>query len=349
MGWCIQLPGVSSRSADPPLPEGKARITCFWSWNPRGTWAVGGAVPQHLPSVLVGLVNYVREGSETVPVLLDYGKDIGISGLSYDTGRVMLSTTYAVVQSNDGSDGTRRQIEFGLSSNLGWDIQVQVKTQSGEETPSAEWSSFVGQSPPVIPGAAAPKRLVVRFVHSQLQPGEELVRVKLEIEQTASLSTGGRVRINGKVVPVQSMESVAPLRNLLEGSPGNSATSLAETETTESSRTGSPDGSVTGLQYRKGRDAATARSIASLIRRNYICEFAFQVKVDFRLYFTIAGARTEMAAGRGVERCISAPAKLYRQDSGRVPSGSCLRRCWHLGLVLDNHGSWHTSCLGQDI
>lgn len=270
MGWCIQLPGVSR--TDPPLPEGKARITCFWSWNPKGTWAVGGAVPQHLPSVLVGLVNYVRDGSEMVPVLLNYGKDIGISGVSYDTARVRLSANYAVVQSEDRDDGTRRQIEFGLSSSLGWDIQLQVKTQSGEETASAGWSSFVGQSPPAFPGAAAPKRLVVRFVHSQLQLGEELVRVKVEIEQTASLATGGRVRINGNLVPVQHMESIVPLRNLLEGSPGNSAISLAATETIESSRTGSPEGSVTGLQFRKGRDEATARSVASLIRRNYICE-----------------------------------------------------------------------------
>lgn len=199
-------------------------------------------------------------------MLLDYGKDIGISGASYDTSRVMLSTSYAVVQSDDGSsDGTRRQIEFGLSSSLGWDIQLQVKTQSGEETPSAEWSSFVGQSPPVYPGASAPKRLVVRFVHSPLQPGEELVRVKLEIEQTASLATGGRVRINGNPIPVQPMESIAPLRDLLDGSPGNSAISFTGTETTESSLAGSPEGSM------KGRDAATARSIASLIRRNYIC------------------------------------------------------------------------------
>lgn len=271
LAWCIQLPGVSSRSVDPPLAEGKARITCFWSWNPKGTWAVGGAVPQHLPSVICGLVDFVREGSDKMPSLLSYGESVIISDMSYDPARVMLSTHYNVIKTDDVKDGTKRQLEFGLSSTLGWDVQIQAKTQSGEESPSTGWMTFVGQSPPAVPGSAAPKRLVFRLVHAQLRGSDERVIVKVSIEQTASSSTGGRVRINGSPVPVQQMESIAPLRNLLDGSPGASAISLpATTNSEDTSRTGSPQESYEHL--RRGRSIVAERSVASLIRRNYICE-----------------------------------------------------------------------------
>jgi hypothetical protein len=220
------------------------------------------------------MVDYVREGSEKVPVLLGYGEDVAISAVSYDPSRVTLSANYAVVQSDDTNDGTLRQIEFGLSSSQGWDVQINTKTQTGEDSPSLVYSSFVGQSPPSIPGSAAPKRLVLRFVHSQLQPGEELVRVKITIEQTAvSTSGGGRVRINGHPVPVQQMESIAPLRNLLDGSPGASAMSLPTVDTANGSVTISREGSI---QTKKtGRRTASAeRGISSLIKRNYICELS---------------------------------------------------------------------------
>lgn len=229
-------------------------------------------MPQHLPSVISSLVDYVREGSEKVPVLLGYGQDVAISAVSYDPSRVTLSANYAIIQSDETDDGTRRQIEFGLSSTQGWDVQLQVKTQTGEESPSRGWSAFVGQSPPSIPGSAAPKRLVLRFVHSQLEAGEELVRVKVTIEQTAiSHSGGGRVRINGHPVPVQQMESIAPLRNLLEGSPGASAMSLPTVDTADNSVATSREGSLE-VKKRGKRNATAERGISSLIKRNYICE-----------------------------------------------------------------------------
>lgn len=270
MAWCIQLPSNSSRSADPPLPEGKARITCFWSWNPKGTWAVGGAVPQHLPTVLVGLVNYIRDGSEKVPVLLSYGNDVSITGLHYDPGRVTLSANYAVVRSDDAKDGTKRQLEFGVSSTQGWDVQVLVKSQNGEESPSLSWTSFVGQSPPSISGSAPPKRLVLRLLHSQLQPGEELVRVKVTIEQTvASAEAAAQVKVNGIPVPVLPM-TTTPLKELLGSSPGDSAMSLPTVDTASSLRTGSDDSTERQRLARNGRSSAVERGINSLIKRNYI-------------------------------------------------------------------------------
>ncbi|BEI90231.1 uncharacterized protein CcaverHIS019_0303010 [Cutaneotrichosporon cavernicola] len=211
LAWCIQLPGVAARTVDPPLPEGKARITCFWSWNPKGTWAVGGAVPQHLPTVIVGLVDFVRDGSEKMPSLLSYGDSVIISDMSYDPARVMLSTSYNVIKTDDIEDGTKRQLEFGMSSTLGWDVQIQAKNQNGEDSSSTMWNTFVGQLPPLVSGSPSPKRLLFRLNHAQLRGDDERVIVKVSIEQTASSPTRGRVRINGTPVPVQQMESIAPL------------------------------------------------------------------------------------------------------------------------------------------
>lgn len=252
---------------------------------------MGGAVPQHLPDVLVSLVDYVRDGSEKVPVLLGYGEDIAISAVSYDPSRVTLSANYSVVKSDESADGTRRQMEFGLSSTQGWDVQLQIKTQTGGDSTSTGWSSFVGQSPPTIPGSEAPKRLVLRFVHSELESTEELVRVRVTIEQTATPTGNARVRINGHPVAVQQMESISSLKNLLDESPGASAVSLATVDTTTPSHAGSSDGSTEAKKKRR-ITLAMQRGISSLIKRNYICELFPRSCSHARLHLSSTGTGT---------------------------------------------------------
>ncbi|WVR03981.1 hypothetical protein IAU60_000980 [Kwoniella sp. DSM 27419] len=268
LAWCIQLPS-STHSSDGP-PEGKARITCFWSWNPKGAWAVGGGVPQHLPSLVVGLVDYVREGSEKVPVLLGYGPDVAIGSVGYDTARVTLSMNYAIVNSgeeNKETEDLRRQVEFGISSIESWDVQITVRTQHGKESPSTAWSSFVGQAPTALPGGSAPKRLILRFGHAALDRGEELTRVSVSIERTSSAAAG--VRINGIPVQVEPMQIAIPVRPLLEDTASMTGISLRTIATAESYR------SHSSLDVRRAtpeRSDVHQKSIASLIRRNYICE-----------------------------------------------------------------------------
>ncbi|WWC68792.1 uncharacterized protein I206_102727 [Kwoniella pini CBS 10737] len=266
LAWCIQLP---SNNFSDTLPEGKARITCFWSWNPKGAWAVGGGVPQHLPSLVVGLVDYVRDGSEKVPVLLGYGPDVAIGSVQYDTSRVTLSVGYAIVAAggvNRETEDLRRQVEFGISSTQSWDVQISVRTQHGKDSPSASWSSFVGQAPNHLDGATAPKRLILRFAHAQLDPGEELVRVNVSIERTTSSSAG--VRINGIPVGVEPMQAPIPRRPLLEDTASMTGISLRTIATAESQH--SHEGSVDLRRAISQRSDAAHKSIASLIRRNYI-------------------------------------------------------------------------------
>ncbi|WWC60113.1 uncharacterized protein I303_102677 [Kwoniella dejecticola CBS 10117] len=266
LAWCIQLP---SNTFSDTVPEGKARITCFWSWNPKGAWAVGGGVPQHLPSLVVGLVDYIRDGSEKVPVLLGYGPDVAIGSVHYDTSRVTLSVGYAIVASggeNRDTESLRRQVEFGISSTQSWDVQVSVKTQHGNDSHSASWSSFVGQAPSSIDTAAAPKRLILRFAHARLDPGEELVRVKVSIERTTSSTAG--VRINGIPVGVEPMQTPIPRRPLLEDTASMTGISLRTIATAESYR--SEEGSLQMRRTVSQRNDAAHKSIASLIRRNYI-------------------------------------------------------------------------------
>lgn len=254
LAWCIQLPGPGQ-----DVPAGRVRITCMWSWDPKGSWAVGGGVPQHLPSVVVGLVNYVREGSEKVPVLRNYGPDVSIGSVSYDTSRVTLSVGYAIVSGDiGGNEHLRRQVEFGISSTQSWDVQIHIKTQHGEESPSTAWRSFVGQAQASVPGHPAPKRLVLRFAHAALAEGEEMVRVRACIERT-SASSG--VRINGIPVAVEPMPPPSIKRPLL-----NDAASVLSVNTMSTMESYSP------IQEKDAKSLSAEKSIAGLIKRNYICE-----------------------------------------------------------------------------
>ena len=263
LAWFIQLPGSAT-----DLTPGKCRITCFWSWNPKGAWAVGGGVPQHLPSLMVGLVNQVRDGSEKVPVLLDYGPEVSFGGVSYDPVRVTLSVGYAIVAEGHLGEGhvPRRQVEIGISSTESWDIQIHVKTQHGEESPSTSWTSFVGQSPPISHGGPSPKRLIVRFCHAALTEYEELVRVKVSIERTSSSASG--VRINGIPVTIEPMSVHVDKRPLLEETASTSGISLRTMSTMEPM-------SVNRMSSERRRSVdrsqAAGKGIAALIKRNYIC------------------------------------------------------------------------------
>ena len=305
LAWYIQLP-------QPDIPEGKARITCFWSWNPKGAWAVGGGVPQHLPSLVTGLVDYVREGSEKVPTLLGYGQDISVGSFGYDTARVTLSLGYAVVRGEEDADGKRRQIEFGMSSTESWDVQIHVKTQHGEESISSVWTSFVGQAPAPLPGAKAPKRLVLRFAHAKLQEHEELVRVKVSIERTSSSSSG--VRINGIPVTVETMDAKSVRRPLLEDIQSTSGISLRSLSTVDTQQTlDTAESRLIGSR----RLPATERAIASMIKRNYICECLVisPARAHPRLHLLAARARAQVASSARFPGCGYPPAQLDRQDS----------------------------------
>ncbi|KAL7418551.1 hypothetical protein Q5752_007009 [Cryptotrichosporon argae] len=244
---------------EPPLREGKARITCFWSWNPKGAWAVGGGVPQHLPSVMVGLVDYVRAESSRVPLLRAWGSDVTIGSVGYDTSRVTLSVGYAIV--DEGEDDSRRHIEFGLSSAEGWDVQIQVKMQSGEASPSTAWTSFVGRA---SSGRDLDRQIVLRFAHARLRASEELVRVKVTLERTTASSVPS-IRINGIPATIERMSPLTPRRPLLEETASVSGVSVQTFSTLDSAKR---DASVERVQ--SGRPPAMERNIASLIRRNYI-------------------------------------------------------------------------------
>lgn len=265
LAWCVQLPDSATE-----IPRGKCRITCFWSWNPKGAWAVGGGVPQHLPSLMIGLVNQVNEESDRVPVLSSYGPEVAFSSVSYDPIRITLNVGYAIIAEHAGEGNSpSRQVEFGLSSSQSWDVQIHVKTQHGEESPSTAWTSFVGQAEPISHGSPSLKRLVLRFCHASLLPGEEMVRVRVSIERTSSSTPG--VRINGIPVTVEPMTTRIDKRPLLEETASTSGISLRTMSTMEpmSSR------EVSSERKSTERANATQRGIASLVKRNYICESNF--------------------------------------------------------------------------
>lgn len=189
-------------------------------------------MPQHLPSVMVGLVDYTREGSEKVPVLRQFGPDVTVGSVTYDPARATLTAGYTII-------GDQSQVEFAFSPVQGWEVSVQTKA-------AGRWSAAVLQS-----GAG---RLVLRITHAPLT--EELIRYRVSIEST-SASAG--VRVNGVPTAVEPLEPPAPKRPLLEDV--GSGISLRTFSTMDSVRV-----------KRDDRELATEKSIASLVRRNYICE-----------------------------------------------------------------------------
>ena len=228
-------------------------------------------MPQHLPSLVTGLVDYVREGCEKVPVLLGYGPDVSIGTVSYDAARVTLSVGYAIV--NDGlagdNESLRRQVEFGLSSTQSWDVQIGIRTQNGEESSSTVWSSFVGQAPAAIIGSAAPARLILRFAHAPLRSNEELVRVTVSVERTSS-SAASVVRINGIPVTIEHMHPQASGRPLLQETASTNAVSFRTLSTMDTADF--VDESAEAKKNSSEKSLAMERNIASLIKRNYICK-----------------------------------------------------------------------------
>lgn len=200
LAYCIQLPpsagpvvagplppspmspsGPSTRFASSPLPN-RVRLTCFWQWDPKGSWAVGSSIGQHLPALLTGLADHAKDHGERIPLLTAFGKGVIISGTSFDTSRDTLNLDYSIVEEDteeqpdstaaapvDPTDlnsvinrekedrrrkvaaGSRlaRTLDFAIPASHGWRIQVTVKSiVAAPEDDSASpppWQAQIGR------------------------------------------------------------------------------------------------------------------------------------------------------------------------------------------------------------
>jgi hypothetical protein len=351
LAWCVQIqkpaakttsshtPGVipppSTRQKESftPAATDTVKITCFWNWNPHGTWAVGASLPLHLPALLINLVEFVRSGqAEQIPCVAGYGSQISIYGVRYDPVRVLLGVDYAVVPELKGStnadiDGRKIEAEgngkaarerdqkslvLEMSGAFSWDVQVRYQSKATTVESSPEWTPRLSRSR-LGASASSSGMLNLQLAHREPRHENDLIRIHVTVERTSG--NPGDVRLNGELMAVPHAAH-SPL-------PGTEGLGLglgpvdhlspehiqgAETPQSEFSLDSSlvPDsvGGGGGFKSRsrsttlrsfssmdvashqlpsrvlvrsrrkgRGRSPAQEKSIGSLIKRNYICEY----------------------------------------------------------------------------
>ncbi len=228
LAWHIQTIPTTILSGDvtPGASRDILRITCFWQWDPKGSWLMGASLPSQLPSMLVSLFKHAKSKEARVPTLAGFGAGVDVGDLTFDTTRMVLGVKYVVIteaeseESNGGISVNRsvgslegaealedlkerrrlfRAVEFGLWPGQSWDVQIQVKG-STSSTP-LEWTSFVGRYTSLSSGL---HRLVLRISHPRLPLKEDLARVSVSIERTTGAPTG--LRINGISAEIEEIE-----------------------------------------------------------------------------------------------------------------------------------------------
>ncbi|KAJ9093063.1 hypothetical protein QFC21_006556 [Naganishia friedmannii] len=242
LAWCVQIQKGAARTTSHtpgavPLPSTRQKetstpatvtttdtikITCFWNWNPHGTWAVGASIPLHLPALLVNLVEFVRSGqAEQIPCVAGYGSQISIYGVRYDPVRVLLGVDYAVVPEIKGSktadvDGLSHEAEvkrkdaaserdqkslvLEMSGAFSWDVQVRHQSRTTAEEESPDWTPRLSCSRPDPRSALSLGMLHLALVHREPTHENDLIRIHVTVERTSG--NPGDVRLNGELMPM---------------------------------------------------------------------------------------------------------------------------------------------------
>lgn len=315
LAWCVQIqraptnPPATSTKASSPSEVDILRVTCFWNWNPQGTWAVGASVPQHLPSLLVSLVDFVTSDRAVIPGIAGYGRQISVHELKYDPTRNMLNLDYAVVpescsakagnsavQAADVGDAkaqNQKSIVLEMSATYSWDIQLQRR--SSKETgdpwkPTLSRSRYDSRS----------KTLHLHIDHEEPRHDNDLIRIHATVERTSG--NPGDVWLNGALMAINAdalkiTDQADPIGHLSppqieDGASVRSDFSLDSSLVPDSVEFKGRSRSATLRSFSgidvalhkqpsmmlarnkktaRGRSPAQEKSIGSLIRRNYIC------------------------------------------------------------------------------
>lgn len=300
LAWCVQIQKPSSHSSENLAnAEDVLKITCFWNWNPHGTWAVGVSVPQHLPSLLVGLVEFVTSDKAAIPGIVGYGRQISIHGLRYDPARSLLGLDYAVVPEptatiangeGEGKEEKQKSLVLEMSGRHSWDIQLQLRSV-GDPTTATPWN------PTLSHRHDSPEVLHLAIDHVDPRHGNDLIRIHATIERTSG--NAADVWLNGALMTPTASRTSPPAVNPLSPGQIDDTGSIFSDFTLDSSLV-PPDSSsykgrsrsgtlksFSGIDVAlhkqpslmlarskkkvRGRSPAQEKSIGSLIRRNYIC------------------------------------------------------------------------------
>ncbi|SPO29163.1 uncharacterized protein UTRI_06112 [Ustilago trichophora] len=307
MAWCLQVvppdgptssstkPAAAS-SASPLRSSPRVKVTVFWSWDLRGAWMgmPAGGLGMHLPELIKGLLNHVRESSDKIPLLGNYGNCVELLSNSFDPTRDTLVTEYAIIvedtvarEAEDRAEKdldtlhllrSRRKleatVEFSLPAGEGWDVRIEVKghsssatepnpAESSDDTPTS-WRATAERS-------SESQHTILSIRHRQLQDSEELVRIKVRIQRVVASTD---LRLNDAALEVAQVEPRTPAslaQPLLEDTASISGISVATASTGSAASVTAVNAGNAANASRSGTpNLGFANQINSQIRRNYI-------------------------------------------------------------------------------
>ncbi|SNX87470.1 uncharacterized protein MEPE_06180 [Melanopsichium pennsylvanicum] len=306
MAWCVQVippdgTGLSATkaaatfSSAPPRNSPLIKVTVFWSWDLRGAWMgmPAGGLSMHLPELIKGLLNHVRDSSYKIPLLQNYGNCVELLSNNFDPTRDTLATEYAIVvedamvrQAEDRSEKnmdtlhllrSRRKleatVEFSLPAGEGWDIRVEVKGQTSNGPGSTVTESADVASSWLATAERSPEsqHTILAMRHTRLQHAEELVRTKVRIQRVVASSD---LRLNDAPLEVTHVEPRTPAslaQPLLEDTASISCISVATASTGSAASVNASNLGNAANSSRTGTpNLGFANQINSQIRRNYI-------------------------------------------------------------------------------
>ncbi|CBQ70166.1 conserved hypothetical protein [Sporisorium reilianum SRZ2] len=314
MAWCVQVlpPDAAAASSSTTTTTSAAatpssshrsssriKLTVFWSWDLRGAWMgmPTGGLGMHLPELIKGLLNHIRDSSDKIPLLRNYGSSVELLSNNFDPTRDTLATEYAIIvedavarEAEDRSEKdldtlhllrSRRKleaaVEFCLPAAEGWDVRVELKGQtaslssSGVDTAdsapdtASSWRATAEKSPDS-------QYTVLAIRHEQLRDADELVRIKVKIQRVVASSD---LRLNDESLPVTPVEPRTPAslaQPLLEDTASISGISVATASTGSAASVSAAHnaGSAANASRTGTPNLGFAHQINSQIRRNYI-------------------------------------------------------------------------------
>ncbi|TKY88030.1 hypothetical protein EX895_003126 [Sporisorium graminicola] len=308
MAWCVQVlpPDGATASSTTSTPatstssyrsSPRIKVTVFWSWDLRGAWMgmPTGGLGMHLPELIKGLLNHVRESSEKIPLLRNYGSCVELLSNNFDPTRDTLATEYAIIvqdavarEAEDRAEKdldtlhllrSRRKleaaVEFCLPASEGWDVRVEVKGQAATVSrpdtselatdTTSSWRATAERSPDS-------QYTVLAIRHEQLRDAEELVRIKVKIQRVVASSN---LKLNDESLPVTQVEPRTPAslaQPLLEDTASISGISVATTSTGSAASVSATHtaGNAANASRTGTPNLGFAHQINSQIRRNYI-------------------------------------------------------------------------------
>lgn len=289
-------------------------MSCHFNWTPNGQWAIGASIQTHLPGLLRSLRDYTVGEAIPVPEVVWTSPGVSVDDIGFDATRILFSLDYSIVHvdekeanGDEGEDKERATVVFRFSSRSSWDIDFTHRT--GEIVDQADIHYQAGRRAGSMEHDSA--FLYFRLDVAPPPPNLYIKRYKVTLERT--MGNPDDVRFNGSLCSLGS-DVETPICRLSPTSLLGDSSSVLSDMSLRTTRTLDPfggvglgrAGSIMSLESEAGTDAPNVpallqqaverqrsvsvdtttgpkgarsksqdKTVASLIKRNYIRESGF--------------------------------------------------------------------------